>query len=130
MRYQVVVAREGNRWLADVPALEGSHTWARNLPALDAAVREVIVLAEDLPDDAMPGLEISYVYATGDKTVDVAAPRTRGYRAKVTDMRRQAVEDTERLARDLVSAGYSVRDAAVLTGVSYQRVSQLTRKAS
>ena len=52
--YRVVVTREDGHWLADVPSLEGAHTYARSLPTLDQAVREVVVLAADLPDEAMP----------------------------------------------------------------------------
>ena len=58
--YGVLVTREDGHWLADVPALAGAHTYARSLPALDQAVREVIVLAADLPDEAMPGLVLDY----------------------------------------------------------------------
>ena len=54
--YCVVVTREDGHWLADVPSLEGAHTFARSLPTLDQAVREVVVLAADLPDEAMPVL--------------------------------------------------------------------------
>lgn len=39
-------------------------------------------------------------------------------------------ESTERTVTYLVARGYSVRDVAVLTGLSYQRVSQLTSAAS
>ena len=46
--YRVVVTREDGSWLADVPGLEGAHTYARSLPALDRAVREVVVLAAGL----------------------------------------------------------------------------------
>jgi hypothetical protein len=53
--YRVIITREDGLWLADVPSLQGAHTYARSLPALDQAVREVVVLAADLPDDAMPG---------------------------------------------------------------------------
>ena len=49
--YRVVVTREDGHWLADVPSLEGAHTYARSLPTLDQAVREVVVLAADLPDE-------------------------------------------------------------------------------
>jgi hypothetical protein len=41
--------REGQSWLADVPALAGTHTWARNLPAN----------AADLGD------EVSFVHVCG-----------------------------------------------------------------
>jgi predicted RNase H-like HicB family nuclease len=50
--YPVVVTREGDAWLADVPDLPGAHTWAKNLPGLDRSVREVIALVEDLPEGA------------------------------------------------------------------------------
>jgi hypothetical protein len=68
--YRVVITREGGRWLADVPSLQGAHTYARSLPALDQAVREVVVLAADLPDEAMPGLMLEYEYHTGDASLD------------------------------------------------------------
>ena len=71
--YRVVVTREDGHWLADVPSLEGAHTFARSLPTLDQAVREVVVLADDLPDEAMPVLVLNYEYHTGDASLDVTA---------------------------------------------------------
>jgi hypothetical protein len=50
-----VVIREGGHWLADVPGLARTHTYPRSLQGMDQAVREVVVLAADLPDEAMPG---------------------------------------------------------------------------
>jgi len=35
--YRVVITREDGQWLADVPSLEGAHTYAGSLPALDHA---------------------------------------------------------------------------------------------
>ncbi|MQA86216.1 MAG: type II toxin-antitoxin system HicB family antitoxin [Streptosporangiales bacterium] len=125
MSYRVVVTREDGAWLADVPELEGAHTWAGNLPALDQAVREVIVLAEDMPDEVIPRLELDYEYHTGDDQVDVEAADLRRERARVARLERQVAAQTDLMARRLVSRGYSVRDAAALTGVSHQRVSQL-----
>lgn len=58
--YQVHVTREGDQWLADVPELEGTQTYAPNLTALDRYVREAIVLGADLPDEAMTRLELTY----------------------------------------------------------------------
>jgi len=62
--YRVVVTREDDHWLADVPELQGAHTYARSLPALDQAVREVVVLAADLPDAAMPEIVLDYDHHT------------------------------------------------------------------
>lgn len=64
--YRVVVCRDDGHWLADVPELQGAHTYARSLPTLDQAVREVIVLAGDLPDVALPELVIDYDCHTSD----------------------------------------------------------------
>ena len=129
MSYRVVVTREDGQWLADVPELEGAHTFARSLPALDRYVREVIVLAADLPDGVMAELELDYVYDVREEAVRNAA-LVRGRRQQLHDAEQELVAQTERAVQRLVQEGYSVRDIAVLTGVSYQRVSQLTRKAS
>ncbi len=63
--YHVVVTREGESWLADVPDVAGAHTWAKNQLSLDRNVREAIALAEDLPDGAEDGLVLDYHDATG-----------------------------------------------------------------
>lgn len=128
--YRVVVTREDSHWLADVPELQGAHTYARNLPALDQAVREVIVLAADLPDEAMPELLIDYDYHTGDPELDITAVEVRRLRRQVSELTANAAAQTEQAAIRLVARGLSVRDAAALLGISPQRVSQLTAKAS
>jgi hypothetical protein len=128
--YRVVVTREAEHWLADVPELQGAHTFARSLPSLDHAVREVIVLAADLPDEAMPELVIDYDYHTGDPELDSAAVEVRRLRRQADDLATTAVARTEQAAAMLVRRGLSVRDTAALLGISPQRVSQLTAKAS
>ena len=62
--FRVVVTREDGQWLADMPDLPGAHTYARSLPSLDQTVREVVVLAADLPDEVMPELVLDYDYHT------------------------------------------------------------------
>jgi len=84
--WQVLVTREGDSWLAEVAGLdEGAHTWARNLPALDRAVREVIVLGDDLDDNQVDQLGIVYDYRTGDSSLDVAAADLRLRRADLAE---------------------------------------------
>ena len=124
--YRVRVTRDvDGSWLADVPDLQGAHTFARTLPRLDQYVREVIVLAADLPEAAMPDLDLVWEVDTGDPELD-------GALAAVRDTRRQVAETLEWLERstaagatDLGARGYSVRDAAVLLGVSPARAGQL-----
>ena len=128
--YRVIVTREDSHWLADVPELQGAHTYARNLPTLDQAVREVIVLAADLPDEAMPELMIDYDYHTGDPELDTTAMEVRRLRRQADELAAAATAQTAQAAIRLVARGLSVRDAAALLGISPQRVSQFTAKAS
>jgi len=124
--YRVVVTREDGHWLADVPELEGAHTYARSLPALDQAVREVIVLAADLPDEAMPDLALDYDYHTGDPELDTTALEVRRLRRQAGELAATATARTSQAAAQLAARGLSVRDIAALLGISPQRVSQLT----
>jgi len=128
--YRVMVTREDGYWLADVPGLQGAHTYARGLPALDQAVREVVVLAADLPDEAMPGLALEYDYRTGDAGMDITALEVRQLRRQADELAATAAARTSEAATELVARGLSVRDVAALLGISPQRVSQLTARAS
>ncbi len=128
--YRVVVTREDGHWLADVPSLAGAHTYARSLPALDHAVREVVVLAADLPDEAMPSLVLDYEYHTGDASLDATALEIRQIRRQADELAAAAAARTGRAAAELVAKGLSVRDVAALLGISPQRVSQLAPRAS
>jgi len=127
--FRVVVTREDGRWLADVPELQGAHTYARSLPSLDQAVREVVVLAADLPDQAMPELVLDYDYHTGDPELDATALEVRRLRRQADDLAAAATARTGQVAAQLVARGLSVRDVGALLGISPQRVSQLTAKA-
>jgi len=124
--YRVIVTREGGTWLADVPELKGAHTYARTLPALDRAVREVVVMAVDRPDEDMPALRLAYDYRTGDPTVDVTAAEIRTLREHADQLAATAAARTSAAARLLIQSGFSVRDTAAILGISPQRVSQLT----
>jgi hypothetical protein len=122
--YRVVVTKEGDDWLADVQDLAGAHTFARNLESLDRFVREVIVLAADLPDDAMPGLDLEWEYSTGDEALDGLLAHLRAERRQMDALRALVERETEEFARR-VSARFSVRDSAALLGVSRARAQQL-----
>ena len=124
-----MVTREDGQWLADVPDLPGAHTYARSLPSLDQAVREVVALAADLPDEAMPALVLDYDYHTGDPELDATALEVRRLRRQADDLAATAAARTSEVAAKLVARGLSVRDVAALLGISPQRVSQLTAKA-
>ena len=122
----MIVTREGDAWLADVPGVPGTHTWARNLPGLDRNVREAIALAHDLPEHAEGELELSYEYRTGDPDLDTRTAALRADRERLAEAEKDLTERTAQLAEQIVrQRGMSVRDAATLLRVSPQRISQI-----
>jgi predicted RNase H-like HicB family nuclease len=124
MKYHVVVRRDGDGWMADVPALPGTHTWAKTLRALDRNVREVIGMVEDLPRSAEAALDLEMDYHTGDSMLDERAGRLRARRREQQRAAAEIASDTSELLRRF-AAQLSVSDAAVLLGVSKGRISQL-----
>ncbi|HEX2821393.1 MAG TPA: type II toxin-antitoxin system HicB family antitoxin [Streptosporangiaceae bacterium] len=124
MKYHVVVNRDGDGWMADVPALPGTHTWAKTLRALDRSVREVIGMVEDLPRSAEATLDVEMDYHTGDPVFDDRAGRLRALRREQERAAAEIASDTSELLRRF-AAQLSVSDAAVLLGVSKGRISQL-----
>ncbi len=120
--YEVIVTREDGAWLADVPAVPGAHTFARTLTSLRRSVREVIILMDDLPDDAE--VAMSFRFDVDDETVAEAArlgQERRGLAAREADV----MAGTARSVEDLIQHGYSMRDAAELLNITAGRVSQL-----
>ena len=123
--YRVVVTREDDAWLADVPDLPSTHTWAKNLPGLDRSVREAIALVENLPDGAEPGLSLVYSYDIGDSELNAVTAHLRAERERIQHEERQLAAQTAAVAAQLTERSMSVRDAATLLAVSPQRISQL-----
>lgn len=122
--YRVRVTREGKHWLADVPDLPGTQTYAPSLTALDSYVREAIALMDDLPDEAMAGLELDYSYDVADEAV-AEAKKLREEREELNEREQRLHKAMAEVVGKLVDLGYSVRDAGPLLGVSHQRISQL-----
>jgi hypothetical protein len=122
----VRVTREDGAWQADVPGLRGTHTWARNLPALDRSVREVIALVKDLPEGAESALQLDYEYNIGDPALTALTAKLRAERERIQREERDLARETAAAASRLVAdASLSVRDAATLLAVSPQRISQV-----
>jgi predicted RNase H-like HicB family nuclease len=124
--YHVVITHENGAWLADVPELAGAHTFARNIPGLHTAIREVIALVEDLPAGAENELDLDYEYRIGIPEVEAETRQLRADRKRIRQEEDELARRTDAAARTLVERyKFSVRDAAALTGVSKQRISQL-----
>lgn len=122
MTYVVDVTREEGMWLADVPEVAGAHTFARSLTGLEKAVREVIVLMDDLDDNAEVAMRL--VFDVDDAVVG-SALRLGAERRELSRREADLQQETAAAVVSLTKNGYSVRDAAVLLGVTPGRVSQL-----
>lgn len=120
--YRVDVVREGDDWVAH---WDGRSTFASSLRALDKAVREVIVLAEGLPDEAAASLTLDLTYGLDESIMDgVAWAATR--RAAADEAADKAARATAVAVWDLRhGAGLSQRDVGVILGLSHQRVAQI-----
>ncbi len=125
MTYTVEVTREGQSWIADVVDLPGAHTYAGNLLALDAAVREVIELVTDAPEGADVG-PLSYAYL-GVEGAFLDAAQLGDRRARAEADQAALADTVARSAAALAEAGYSQRDIAWVLQMSVGRVSQITR---
>jgi len=123
--YEVIVTREDGAWLADVPAVAGAHTFARTLTGLRRSVREVIIVMDDLPDDA--AVAMVFLFDVDDETV-AAAARLGQERRAIAAREADVMAGTARSVGDLIEHGYSVRDAAELLNITAGRVSQLANR--
>ena len=126
MSYTAIVTREGNDWLAEVRDLPGAHAFARTLSALRRELADAIILSADLPDGSP--VEIDLVFddprlAGMQAAVDLSIERHRA-----AEVAASLTARTEGAARQLVSAGWSVRDVAGALDVTAGRVSQLTKE--
>jgi hypothetical protein len=119
-RYWLVRVREVDRW-----------TQARRLREVEEMARDLVAVMLDIDPDSFQ-LEVTYELPDS----------VRGHLAEADRLRQEsdaaksaAAGESRAAARELVESGMSLRDAAQLLGLSYQRVHQLVyedrpRKAS
>lgn len=123
MTYTATVTREGSMWLADVQGLAGAHAYARTLTALRKKLTDAIILAADLDDDA--SVEIAFEVKGADLTLISRAFVVADKRLRLRTAEAAVVAETAEMARSLIAAGWSVRDAAGALDVTPGRISQL-----
>ena len=123
MTYTATVTREDGRWLAEVPGLPGAHAYARTLTRLRAELTDAIIVSADLDDDA----EVPIVFEiAGRKNPLIARAFALAERRRQLQEAEAAVSaETATLARSLIDAGWSVRDAAGALNLTPGRISQI-----
>jgi predicted RNase H-like HicB family nuclease len=123
--YTARAQRGGSWWAISVAGLPGVLTQVRRLDQAEAMTREVIALVLDVPEDSFD------VEVIPDLTEPQRAAWTTSTKPKpkpATPPRPLEGPSASRMWRpsSFETSGLTVRDAAVLLGVSYRRVSQLT----
>src|SRR5262249_43797265 len=124
--YVVTVSREEPWWVAVVASLPGSATEARRLDRLEVEGWDLIAGLTDADEDSF---DLTWEYALQP---EVEEPLHKFLAARA---RRQEAEDDYTAAQTaaveaLTMAHVSLRDAAELLGLSYQRVAQIRSRLS
>ncbi len=116
---------ESGAWIAWVPSVQGCHTQGRSLNQARSRIREALSLfvSDAWTADLSERIKLPAAIRNAVRRGTVA--RDRAERAA-----RDAQQVVTLTAQELVGAGYSLRDAATLLGLSHQRVAQLIETQS
>lgn len=134
MATEVYIARcvrSGSWWGVEIADAHGVHvkggyTQARRLDQVDGMVREVISLLLDVPEDSFDVRLEPQLPADVLQEVEEA----RALRGKAEDVQRLATNAASRAAADLVKRErLTIRDAALILGLSHQRIDQLLERS-
>ena len=123
--FKALCTRSGGWWAISVPDADGLWTQARRLDQAEQMARDAIAAVLELEEDEV---EVQLEVACGDPHLDDAVETARRLRSEAESVQREASEQmshTVHLLRD--KTDLSMRDIAVLLGVSHQRVGQLAR---
>ena len=121
--YTARAHREGKWWAISVKGVPGALSQVRRLDQAEAMAREVIALVLDVPEDSF---DVVVAPELNEEHRDALAELDRAkeqYAESMAALAERQQKVTLLLVKD---AGLTVRDAATVLGVSFQRVSQLT----
>jgi len=123
MKYTVRVRRSGAWWAIDVPELPGVYSQARRLDRVESMARDAIALFLDADPTTLEICVETILPSDLRRDVDVVGR----LRADADRLQAESSGALRHLTHELMGSGFSVRDAAVILGISHQRVSQLVR---
>ena len=118
--YTAVASREGRWWFVEVDGV--GATQARNLTGAREMATDLIAITQNLPPDQIE-VEVRAVLEA-DLAEEIA--KARAAIREVEELQQSVAQASRTVVRKLVNtAGLTGRDAAIVLGVSPQRVSQL-----
>lgn len=126
MNVTAICERSGGWWAVTVPEIDGGFTQAHRLDQVPAMVADLVNLATDTPaEDVHVTIDAHVSGTAAPDELRVAA----ALEAEAKAMQEQANACRRAAFRAYKGAGLPVRDIAHLTGVSFQRVSQIIAEA-
>ena len=123
MKYRVTLNREQGQWTGQSIDYPEAVDYAPTLRRLLAGMSDAIILAADLPDDADVEIELVPDDTLDRRLVQAMILATR--RSELAKAEEQLLENTATTVKSLSHDGFTMRDIAVLTGISAGRASQL-----
>ncbi len=121
--YVVDAERSGQWWVLQCREHPGAITQVRRLDQAHQII-EAIAFVASVPSESV---SISIEPRLPDDVASLVAS-TRTLRSQAKELEANVSRDMRRSARGLLAHGLSQRDAAVILGVSYQRVHQLVNE--
>jgi predicted RNase H-like HicB family nuclease len=123
--YTATAERTGKWWALSVPEIPGVHTQVRRLDLASAMVREAIALMLDVPEDSFD----VRILSAFDTKVTAVVENLELARDEARLAEKRLAAATRQTVRVLTTQeGLTVRDAGVVMGVSFQRVSQVMKQ--
>ena len=116
--YKIEIERDGRWWMVHIPELDGL-TQARRLPEAELMGREWIAVTTGTPLDDI-SVHVTSINVPGLGDVQETALDLIDMRERAASATRKALDLTEALVNDLVTAGIPVRDAGELLELSPQ----------
>jgi hypothetical protein len=121
--YKIEIERDGRWWMVHIPELDGL-TQARRISESEQMACEWIAVSTGTPF-ADIAVHIVSIIVPGVGDILAQAHHVEDLRRRAELLEAEAADAAKQYARQLAHEGVPVRDAAVLIGVSPQRISQL-----
>ncbi|MFC7622544.1 hypothetical protein [Microlunatus sp. GCM10028923] len=116
------ISRDGRWWMIKIPEISGL-TQARRFSEIERMARELVAVTLDVRMSEV-AVELRFDIP-GVADLQGRVDKIRAEKAEAARLEADAVEESRRVAQELVDAEVPLRDAGEILGVSYQRVHQL-----
>jgi hypothetical protein len=124
--YRIRAVQSGRWWALQSDDAEGFFSQVRRLDQVETMAQEGIAFLNDLKADEV-NVVLDEILLEDDRQ-NRLADEARTQRRAAEDAAAAAAESTALAAQALIDDGLTVRDAARVLGLSFQRVAQLTAK--